>query len=70
MNIIINLVKLKKRIINKYIPSQITGKTGQTVYKLAKLTYGGKWQELAEKNHITNANLNIAGQIINMLPIK
>ena len=65
-----NLVKLKKRIINKYIPSQITGQKGQTIYKLAKLTYGEKWKELAEKNHITDANLDMAGQLINMLPIK
>ena len=65
-----NLVKLKKRLINKYIPSQIIGQKGQTIYKLAKLTYGDKWQELAEKNHITNSNLDIAGKIINMLPIK
>jgi len=65
-----NLVKLKKRFVNKYIPAQVTGKTGQTIYKLAKLTYGEKWQELAQKNHITDANLDLAGKIINMLPIK
>lgn len=65
-----NLVKLKNRAINKYIPSQLTGQTGQTIYKLAKLTYGEKWQELAQKNNITDANLDIAGKIINMLPIK
>lgn len=64
-----NLVKLKKRIIDKYVPAQVTGKKGQTIYKLAKLTYGDKWQELAQKNNITDANLDIAGQIINMLPI-
>jgi len=63
------LVKLKKRVINKYVPSQITGKTGQTVYKLAKLTYGGKWQELADRNHITDANISIAGQIVEMVPV-
>lgn len=64
------LQKLKERIIDKYIPSQYVGKEAQTIYKLAKLTYGGKWQELAQKNNITDANLNIAGQVIEMLPIE
>lgn len=63
------LTKLKKRTIDKYIPSQITGQTGQTIYKLAKLTYGGKWQELADRNHITEPNMTIAGQIVEMLPV-
>ena len=63
-----NIVKLKKRTIDKYVPSQITGQTGQTIYKLAKLTYGGKWQELADRNHITNPNLSLAGQIGEMWP--
>lgn len=64
-----NMVKLKKRTIDKYVPSQITGQTGQTIYKLAKLTYGGKWQELADRNHITDPNITLAGQIVEMLPI-
>jgi hypothetical protein len=63
------LVQLKERVINKYIPSQVTGQVGQTIYKLAKLTYGGKWQELAEKNHITDANMEIAGKTVEMLPL-
>ena len=63
------LTKLKKRTIDKYIPSQITGQTGQTIYKLAKLTYGGKWQEPADRNHITEPNMTIAGQIVEMLPV-
>ncbi len=63
------LTKLKERAINKYIPSQITGQTGQTIYKLAKLNYGGKWEELAQKNGITNANMQLAGQIVEMLPL-
>lgn len=63
------LTKLKKRTIDKYIPAQLTGQTGQTIYKLAKLTYGGKWQELADRNHITNANISLAGQIVEMLPV-
>ena len=63
------IVKLKERAIKKFIPAQITGQTGQTIYKLAKLTYGGKWQELAQKNNITNANISLAGKVVEMLPL-
>ncbi len=63
------IVNLKERAIKKYIPSQITGQAGQTIYKLAKLTYGGRWQELAQKNGVTNANISLAGQIVEMLPL-
>ena len=63
------LVQLKERAINKYIPAQLTGKTGQTIYKLAKLTYGGRFKELMDKNGLTSANLDIAGKTIEMLPI-
>lgn len=64
-----NIVKLKQRAIKKYIPAQYVGKEGQTIYKLAKLTYGGRFKELMDKNGITDANMNIAGQTIEMLPI-
>lgn len=64
-----NIVKLKQRTIKKYIPAQYVGKEGQTIYKLAKLTYGGRFKELMDKNGITDANMNIAGQTIEMLPI-
>ena len=63
------LVQLKERTINKYIPSQLTGQEGQTIYKVAKLTYGGRFQELMDKNGITNANMDIAGKTIEMLPL-
>lgn len=63
------LVQLKERVMNKYIPSQVVGKTGQTLYKIAKLTYGGRFQELMQKNGITNANLDVAGRILEMLPL-
>ena len=63
------IVNLKERAIKKYIPAQITGQTGQTIYKLAKLTYGGNWEELAQKNGITNANISIAGKTLEMLPL-
>lgn len=62
------LVKLKERAIKKYIPAQVTGQTGQTIYKLAKLTYGGKFEALAKKNGITNTNKQIAGVVVEMLP--
>ncbi len=63
------LVKLKKRAINKYVPAQITAQKGQTIYKLAKLTYGDKWIELRDRNGLTDANLDLAGQIVEMLPV-
>lgn len=63
------IVNLKDRAIKKYIPSQLTGQAGQTIYKLAKLTYGGRWEELAQKNGITNANISLAGQVVEMLPL-
>ena len=63
------IVKLKERAIKKFIPAQVTGQTGQTIYKIAKLTYGGKWQELAQKNNITNANISLAGKVVEMLPL-
>ena len=61
--------KLKERIINRYIPAQITGQQGQTIYKIAKLYYGGKWEELRKKNANIEANLNLAGKIVEMLPL-
>lgn len=63
------LVQLKERGIKKYIPAQLTGQVGQTIYKVAKLTYGGRFKELMDKNGITNANLDIAGKTIEMLPL-
>ena len=63
------LVQLKERAVKKFIPSQVTGKAGQTIYKLAKLTYGGRFKELMQKNGITDANIDIAGKTIEMLPL-
>lgn len=63
------LIKLKKRTIDKYIPNQQIAKAGQTIYKLAKLTYGGKFQELAQRNGITDVNKDLAGQVVEMLPL-
>jgi len=63
------LVQLKERTIKKYVPAQLTGQAGQTIYKVAKLTYGGRFKELMDKNGLTNANLDIAGKTIEMLPL-
>lgn len=63
------LVQLKERTMNKYVPAQLTGQAGQTIYKVAKLTYGGRFKELMDKNGLTNANLDIAGKTIEMLPL-
>jgi coenzyme F420-reducing hydrogenase delta subunit len=62
-------IKLKKRAMDKFIPNQQVMKAGQTIYKLAKLTYGGKFEELAQRNKITNLNKDLAGQIVEMLPL-
>jgi hypothetical protein len=55
--------------MKKYIPAQLTGKVGQTIYKVAKLTYGGRFKELMDRNGLTSANLDIAGKTIEMLPL-
>lgn len=64
-----SVMRLKKRAINKFIPNQQVAQTGMTIYKLAKLTYGGRSQELANLNAIYNQNANIAGQVVEMLPL-
>lgn len=63
------LTKLKKRAINKFVPNQEVAQKGMTIYKLAKLTYGDKFIELADKNGISNLNMDITGKIIEMLPV-
>ena len=64
-----SVTRLKKRAINKFVPNQQVAQTGMTIYKLAKLTYGGRSQELANLNAIVNQNANIAGQVVEMLPL-
>ena len=64
-----SVMRLKKRAINKFIPNQQVAQTGMTIYKLAKLTYGGRSQELANLNAIYNQNANIAGQVVEMLQL-
>lgn len=63
------ITKLKKRTIDKYIPSSKVVANGQTIYKIAKLTYGGNSSALAKLNNIADQNANIAGQVIEMLPL-
>lgn len=61
--------KLKQRPLTSYIPVTKVARQGQTIYKIAHLTYGGRWQELMERNGITNANQDISGQTVEMLPV-
>ena len=42
---------------------------GATIYKLAKLTYGGNSLALAKANAIYNRNADLTGKVIEMLPI-
>lgn len=64
-----SVTRLIKRKINKFIPNQQVAQTGMTIYKLAKLTYGGRFQELANLNAIYNQNADITGQVVEMLPL-
>ena len=64
-----SVTRLTKRAINKFVPNQQVAQTGMTIYKLAKLTYGGRSQELANLNAIVNQNASIAGQVVEMLPL-
>lgn len=64
-----NIQKLKNRINNRFIPSSIVAQAGQTAYKIASLNYGGRWQELMMRNGITNANFDLGGKIVEMLPL-
>lgn len=64
-----SVTKLKKRAINKFIPDRQVAQTGMTIYKLAKLTYGGRSQELANINAVINQNADIAGMVVEMLPL-
>ena len=63
------LVQLKERTKERYIPSQLTGQTAQTIYKIAKLNYGGRFNELATLNTIVDKNAEVAGKIVEMLPL-
>lgn len=64
-----SVTRLKKRTIDKFIPNQMVAQKGMTIYKLAKLTYGGRFQELANLNAIVNQNASVAGQVLEMLPL-
>lgn len=64
-----SITKLKTRAINKFIPNEQVAQKGMTIYKLAKLTYGGRSQELANLNAIANRNADIAGKVVEMLPL-
>lgn len=64
-----NLTKLKERAIKKYVPNQKVATAGTTIYKLAKLTYGGNSNALAKLNSISDRNADLTGKVIEMLPI-
>lgn len=64
-----SVTKLKARAINKFVPNVQVAQRGMTIYKIAKLTYGGRSQELANLNAIYNRNADIAGKIVEMLPL-
>ena len=62
--------KLYTRITNRTIPSELVVKSGQTIYKIARLYYGGKkHNELAKLNRVYDLNKDIGGQVIEMLPL-
>lgn len=64
-----SVTRLKKRTINKFIPNKQVAQKGMTIYKLAKLTYGGRSEELANLNAIYNRNADITGKVVEMLPL-
>jgi len=63
------ITKLKSRVINKYVPSREVAQKGMTIYKIAKLTYGGRSEELANLNAIYNRNADMTGKVVEMLPL-
>lgn len=63
------ITRLKKRAIKKFVPNEVVAKKGMSVYKLAKLTYGGRFQELANLNAIYSLNQDLTGEVVQMLPI-
>ena len=69
-SIIGGIQKLYTRATNRTIPSELVVKSGQTIYKIARLYYGGKkHNELAKLNHIYDLNKDLGGQVIEMLPL-
>lgn len=66
---IVKNIKLKSRPILKYIPSNVIAPKGSTIYKMAKLYYGGNSTELAKLNNILDENAPIAGMAIEMIPL-
>lgn len=66
------LTKLIPRPIRKFIPEKMTAQQGATLYKIAKLVYGeasARSNKLANLNAIFDRNKDIAGTIIDMLPL-
>lgn len=64
-----NLTKLKKRFQNWIVPDQLTAQQGMTIYKIA-MKYGIKnWQSIAKLNNVYDANIDLAGKIIQLTPL-
>lgn len=66
------IVKLIPRSISKYIPSSMTMQQGATLYKIAKKVYGeaaSHSEALAKLNGIFDRNKDLAGEIIDMIPL-
>lgn len=61
--------KLKKRTQERFIPNQKVLQKGMTAYKLCKLTYGGNFEPFMKLNNVINANADLSGKIVEMLPI-
>lgn len=66
------VTKLIPRPIRKFIPEKMTAQQGATIYKICKLMYGEASAhsiKLANLNAIVDRNKDIAGTIIDMLPL-
>jgi len=64
---------LKDRRISRFIPKELTAQNGATLYKIAKLVYGeasANSKKLARLNGIFDRNKDIAGELIDMIPLE
>lgn len=66
------IAKLIPRSISKFIPANMTMQQGATLYKLAKKVYGeasSRSKALAKINGVFDRNKDLAGEIIDMIPL-
>lgn len=64
------ITRLKKRLQQRFIPNNQVMKKGMSAYKFCKLNYGGNFQPFMKLNTIIDANMDLAGETLEMLPIK